>query len=183
MIKNYKNLKNLVIKYAFVDVTNGREELQKFVLSGNKLPVKITGDIVDVVSHDDGTSIEFQLNIETLEILYTDLNNKMKDNLEEKDTSEEKNIATVKRNGNSIKYIENPSEKVQMEAVKQNPDSIQHIKEPTEKVQLVAVKRNSYSIEYIKSPSEKVQMEAVKEEGHSIKNIENPSEKSSTGSS
>ena len=71
-------------------------------------------------------------------------------------------LETVKQNGNSIRYIQNPSEKVQLEAVKQNGHYIRHIQNPSEKVQLEAVKQIGYSIQHISNPSEKVQRLFVK---------------------
>ena len=91
--------------------------------------------------------------------------------------SETRQLQAVKQNGDSIRYISNPSEKVQLEAVKQDGDSILHIQNPSEKVQLEAVKENGYSIRYIQNPSEKEQLEAVKQYGDSIQYIQNPSEK------
>jgi hypothetical protein len=79
--------------------------------------------------------------------------------------------------GNSIKYIENPSEEFQLEAVNQSVWAIQYIKNPSEQVQLEAVKQNSYTVQYIKNPSEQVQLEAVKQNSDLILHIENPTEK------
>ena len=70
-------------------------------------------------------------------------------------------LETVKQNGNSIRYIQNPSEKVQLEAVKQNGHSIRYIQNPSEKEQLEAVKQYGDSIQYIQNPSEKVQLEII----------------------
>ena len=46
-------------------------------------------------------------------------------------------LAAVKQNGNSIRFINNPSEKVKLAAVKQNGDSIRYINNPSEAVKLV----------------------------------------------
>jgi len=93
---------------------------------------------------------------------------------------EQKEIITVRYDGNLIKNIKNPSEAVQLEAVKQNVYALKYIVEkgiePSEQVQLAAVKRSIQAIEYIKNPSEAVQLEAVKEDGYAIDYIKNPSE-------
>ena len=47
-------------------------------------------------------------------------------------------IEAVKKNGCSIQYIKDPSDKVKLESVKNNGDSIQYIKDPSEAVQLAA---------------------------------------------
>ena len=91
--------------------------------------------------------------------------------------SEEVQLAAMKQNGYSIMYIENPSEEVQLAAVKQNGESLQDIENPSEEVQLAAVKKYPYSIKYIKTPSEKVQLAAVKQNGDAIMYIKNPTEK------
>lgn len=67
--------------------------------------------------------------------------------------TEEEQIATVKRDPNSIKYITNPSERVQLMAVNQSIYAIQDIENPTENVKSLAVKRDAYSINCIKDPS------------------------------
>ena len=67
--------------------------------------------------------------------------------------NEELQLKVVKKDGDAIQFIKNPSEKVQLEAVKQRGWAIQFIKNPSEKVQLEAVKQNSYIIQYVKNLS------------------------------
>ena len=63
-------------------------------------------------------------------------------------------------------------EAAKLEAVKRNGDAIQYIHDPSEAVQLEAVKQYGYAIRYIRDPSEAVQLEAVKQDGDAIKYIE-----------
>ena len=70
--------------------------------------------------------------------------------------TEEDQLVTVKKNGNAIRYIINPSEDVQLEAVKQNGNAIEHITNPSEEVQLEAVKQDVCAIQFIENPSEAV---------------------------
>ena len=90
--------------------------------------------------------------------------------------SEEVQLAAVKQDGYAIDYIENPSEEVQLAAVRQNGDSMQSIKNPSEQVQLAAVEQDWMAIKYIKKPSEQVQLAAVKQNALAIKYIKKPSE-------
>jgi hypothetical protein len=53
---------------------------------------------------------------------------------------EERCILAVKRNGNTIEFIKDPSEEMKLEAVRQDGCSIRFIKNPSEKVQLEAVR-------------------------------------------
>ena len=82
--------------------------------------------------------------------------------LKPKYASEEEKVKAVKEDGNSIEYIQNPSEALQLEAVKQNGYFIQYIHNPSEAVQLEAVKQDGNHIQYIHNPSEAVQLEAIK---------------------
>jgi hypothetical protein len=91
--------------------------------------------------------------------------------------TEQEQLKAVSRNGLSIRYINNPSEKVQLAAVAQDAHAIMHINNPSEKVQLAAVTQNEYIIQYINNPSEKVQLGAVDQDGAIIRYINNPSEK------
>lgn len=90
--------------------------------------------------------------------------------------SEEEQIEAIKKDGENLRYIENPSELVQMFAVKQNGHLIRHIKNPIEKVQLEVVKKNGQLIGYINNPSEIVQLEAVKQDRFAFEKIKDPSE-------
>ena len=67
-------------------------------------------------------------------------------------------LKSVKKDGDTIQYIYNPSERVQLEAVKQNGLAIQYIVNPSEEVQLEAVKQNGLAIQYIDNPSEEAQL-------------------------
>ena len=84
-------------------------------------------------------------------------------------------LAAVKQRGYAIDYIKNPSTEVQLEAVKGNGDAIVHIKNPSPEVQLAAVKQNGYAIKWIENPSPVLQLEAVKQDREAINNIKNPS--------
>jgi hypothetical protein len=65
-------------------------------------------------------------------------------------------LSAAKRNGESIKFMKNPSEKVQLAAVNQNEDAIMYIENPSEAVQLAVVSLDSNLIRYIKNPTEEV---------------------------
>ena len=88
---------------------------------------------------------------------------------------EKEQIEAVKRNGNAIRYIPNPSTEAQIEAVKQNEYAIQHISNPSPEVQLEAVKQYGNAIQWISNPSTELQIEAVKQNGDAIRFISNPS--------
>ena len=92
-----------------------------------------------------------------------------------KEQEERFRLETVRRDGFSIRYLDNPSEEVQLEAVKQEAYAIEYIKNPSEQVQSEAVRENGYSIYCIDNPSEQVQLEAVRQNGSAIRYIKNPS--------
>lgn len=53
--------------FVLVDVLKGRKELAKhFEVGGPSIPVTITGYIDGTWGHDDGTSQEFQMVVETI---------------------------------------------------------------------------------------------------------------------
>lgn len=50
--------------FAILDVKRGRVELARRVNVGEtRIPVTVRGYITEVHSHDDGTSIEFQIDV------------------------------------------------------------------------------------------------------------------------
>lgn len=60
---------------------------------------------------------------------------------------------SLKMDGMTIFYLEEPSEKLQLIAVRQNGLAIQFIKNPSDKVQKEAYRQNPDSLKYIQSPS------------------------------
>ena len=51
-------------EFALLDVKRGRVELARRINRGdNRIPVTIRGYITDVWGNDDGTSIEFQVDV------------------------------------------------------------------------------------------------------------------------
>lgn len=89
-------------------------------------------------------------------------------------------MASVKSNGNAIKYIKNPSEKIQLAAVRAYGMALKHIKNPSEKVQRAALTSDFTDpdvFKHIVNPSEEMQLKAVKSDGVQIRKIKNPSEK------
>lgn len=50
-------------EFALVDVKKGRRKLAKRVLAGERIPVIFRGFIVSQWSQDDGTSIEFEIEV------------------------------------------------------------------------------------------------------------------------
>jgi len=85
-------------------------------------------------------------------------------------------LEAVKKNGKSIKYINNPTEEMQLEAVKQDGYSIKYIKNPTKEMCMEAINDYGQSIQFIKNPTEEMCLEAVKQNSLAILNIENPTE-------
>ncbi len=88
----------------------------------------------------------------------------------------EEQLEKVKKDGRSVKYINDPSLEVCLAAIKENDSAIQHIKNPTEEMCLEVVKNDGYSIAYIKNPTEEMCLIAVKQTGLAIDYINNPSE-------
>jgi len=97
----------------------------------------------------------------------------------------------VQQNYNSVRHIDNPTEKVQLLAVQQDGSTIRHFvgigkngqiqRVPSEAVQLAAVANNGLALQYLislgfKPPSEEVVMGAVKQNGMAIQYIPDPSE-------
>lgn len=91
---------------------------------------------------------------------------------EEDEIDEEKKyIEMVKNNPESIKDIDNPSEKVQMAAIKADYNIFKYIKNPTKNVMYEAVKLHDLLIGDIYDPPERVQMVAVKNNPYAINSI------------
>ena len=76
-----------------------------------------------------------------------------------------------------MKVIKLDTEEQQLEAIRREGNAIRHIKDPSEKVQLEAVRQQGNALEHIENASEKVQLEAVRQDGNAIGYIENPSDK------
>ena len=72
--------------------------------------------------------------------------------------TEKEQLDAVRRYGNAIRHIKNPSEAVQLTAVNENGYAIIPIENPIEAVQLAAVNQNGFAIELIKNPAVTVQM-------------------------
>lgn len=53
--------------HAILDVKHGRKQLANAIGEGHSIPVTITGVISRVHSGDDGTSIEFQVDVAKVE--------------------------------------------------------------------------------------------------------------------
>lgn len=54
-------------KYMLLDVEKGRRALEKYLRKVGPIPVVIHATIVDAFGSDDGTSIEFNCDVERLE--------------------------------------------------------------------------------------------------------------------
>lgn len=80
-----------------------------------------------------------------------------------KPITEEEALKMVKEDGESIQYINNPTEKVQLEAVRQNSYYIALIDNPSERLQLETIKYDSNDIEFINNPSEEVILKAARD--------------------
>lgn len=87
--------------------------------------------------------------------------------------SEKVKLCAVKhdKTGETIHYILDPSEELQILALENHENAFTHMKDPTEKVQLMAISKNPHLIEHIKNPSEKVQWAALKRNSHIRANI------------
>ena len=88
--------------------------------------------------------------------------------------TEEKLLESVKRNGNTILFIRNPSLEVQWEAVKQNAYSLMYIDNPSCKLILEAVRHSARCIKFVKNPSLEIQLKAIAENANAIDYIRNP---------
>lgn len=75
---------------------------------------------------------------------------------DENEITENVQIAAVEQNGQTIRFIENPSEDVQLAAVKEDGQAIRFIENPSEKVQLAAVESSNLAIFGIENPTPKV---------------------------
>lgn len=88
--------------------------------------------------------------------------------------------AALKTTGQSIKYVQNPTEQQKLLAIRcstESPDLIRKISKPTIQMQKIHVSRYLDGINYIKNPSESVKIVAAKAHGIEIlPHIENPSE-------
>lgn len=71
-------------------------------------------------------------------------------------SSEDEQIALVKKSGIAIRNIENPSRAVQLAAVSKNGRAIKFIKDPDEEIQLLAARANPMAIGMIKNQSDAV---------------------------
>ena len=73
---------------------------------------------------------------------------------------EETKLAAVRKDGNAIYRIENPSEEIQVAAVQEDPYSIRHIENPSEAVQWAAFRSKPHSLlllyKYTKNPAESI---------------------------
>ena len=72
-------------------------------------------------------------------------------------------LLAVKKNYDSIKYIENPTEAVQREAVDANYDALRYIKSPSHELEMHAVKSNESAINFIKDLSKDKIIDFLKE--------------------
>lgn len=85
--------------------------------------------------------------------------------------------SAIARNGNVIRYIENPTPDQLIKAIVTNGDAIRWIKNPHKDLQRIAINRNPYAIKYIKNPDEDIQLAAVKDAWDTISHIKNPTDK------
>lgn len=92
------------------------------------------------------------------------------------DPPESITLDALGRNGEIIKYIENPSQRMINKAIQETPQAIRYIKNPSEKLQILAIEQDAYALTYIKNPSEKVQLLAMQNDPNVIEVIDNPSE-------
>jgi len=92
------------------------------------------------------------------------------------DPPESITLDALGRNGEIIKYIENPSQRMINKAIQETPQAIRYIKNPSEKLQILAIEQDAYALTYIKNPSEKVQLLAMENDPNVIEVIDNPSE-------
>lgn len=89
---------------------------------------------------------------------------------------EEFQLKLVKKGGQMLQHIPNPTEKVKIASVIQNDWSIKYITDPSIEVQMAAVENDGYAIEYIPNASLEVQRAAVKQTGFAITYIKDPTE-------
>ena len=87
---------------------------------------------------------------------------------------EKEKIAAIRKDGNLLSLIVEPSERVQLEAVKGHPYTIAEITNPSERVQLEAMKRSLHSISLIRNPSKGAMLYAVNRAPEIVHILENP---------
>jgi len=68
-------------------------------------------------------------------------------------------IEIVKKNGFTLKYVNEQTEEICLEAVKQNGLALEYVKEQTEEICLEAVKRNRLALRHVKKQTEKICLE------------------------
>lgn len=83
-------------------------------------------------------------------------------------------LEVISNHGSMIQHLNNPNEEFQLAAVKNNPESIRFIRYPTERVIEEAIDIDSSVIQYIDDPSEDIQVMAVKNNPENINLIDNP---------
>lgn len=71
--------------------------------------------------------------------------------------SDEEKAAGLKKNGNLIKYIKDPSEEMQLAAVKSMYTSIRYIKNPSVKTQIAAIEQDCAAADYLKTTTPEAQ--------------------------
>ena len=82
--------------------------------------------------------------------------------------TEVKQLAAVRQDATTIRYIKNPTEHVQLAAIRKYGYAIRYIENPSEEVQIFAIQRYGYAISHIKNPSEELQLAAVRFNGRYI---------------
>ncbi len=92
-----------------------------------------------------------------------------------KNPSEYVQMTAVQLNGNTLKYIDNPSNTIISHAVRSNSDAIRWVDNPSEELQWLAVKEYPMIMKYIKNPTEAIKEFAIRMDAETIKYIKNPS--------
>lgn len=91
--------------------------------------------------------------------------------------SPEIDMAAVQRDGVAIKFIPSARQTlaIQEAAIKNNPESLRYIEQPSEKIKLLAIKLKPQTILYVQDPTQKMIDFALTQDGRCIRGIRNPS--------
>jgi hypothetical protein len=92
-------------------------------------------------------------------------------------TIDEIQMEAIKNSGQSIEFMNNPSELVSKNVISKYPAGIRYINNPSEELKELALKIDPEKIHLIKDPSEKLQMLSVSKHPENIVSIQNPTPK------
>jgi hypothetical protein len=175
-LQQYNSLSTTSIQKIKYQLDIHKESIIKAIL------LKIVGD---VTYHINMSHIRYAIpimknklgiNWPELDVIEKSLTaDKLTENRNLNNATEQIQLSKVKKDGYLIQYIKNPSQEVQLAAVKLDRYAIRFIKNPSPDVQLAAVKQFGDVLRFIKNPSYEVQLAAINQHVPAIIYIKNPS--------